>query len=155
MSSTKSESQIWGRKVLFMFLGAFAVIVAANMTLLYSAIGSWPGLESRNAYADSLGFEDRRNAQVALNWLADVRYEDGDVVLSLKDGAGKAVALQDLVVVVGKATYDRDDSIVEFEQYQDAFRGTIELGAGNWQVRVAAVGFAGEKFRQRLPLIVK
>lgn len=155
MSDTRTASQRTGRKVLFLFLGAFGIIVGANMALLYSAIGSWPGLESRNAYVDSLGFQDRREAQVALNWVADVSYQQGDVVLNLRDGAGKAVLLQELVVVVGRATYDREDRIVELSSFQDSYRGGTDLVPGNWQVKVSAVSFEGEKFRQRLSLIVK
>jgi len=155
MSDNAAASKRTGRTVLFLFIGAFAVIIGANMTLLYSAIGSWPGLETRNAYADSLGFDDRRRAQLALNWVADVSYDHGDVVLNLRDGDGNAVVLKDLVVVVGRATYDREDRVVALENFKENYRGTTELAAGNWLVKIAATSFDGEKFRQRLPLIVK
>lgn len=155
MTKQLTASQRTGRKVFWLFIAGFGLIVSVNMGLLYSALGTWPGLETRNAYADSLGFEDRRNAQVALNWFAKVSYENGDVVLSLKDGNGKAVALSELVLIVGRATYDRDDAPLEMNSFQDSYRGKRELPPGNWQVRIAATGFDGDKFRQRLPLIVR
>ncbi|MCP5073355.1 MAG: FixH family protein [Rhodobacteraceae bacterium] len=155
MKAVKPRSEITGRKVFLVFVGAFGIIIAANLALVYSAIGSWPGLETRNAYVESLGFEERRSAQEALNWVAFVNYEAGDIVLNLKDTTGKSVFLQDLTVVVGLATYDHSDRVVDMSAFKDNYRGATALTPGNWQVRVAARGLDGEEFRQRLSLIVR
>jgi len=150
-----SPSKMTGRKVFFIFVGCFSVVIAANLALLFAAIGSWPGLEAKNAYAESLGFDDRQKAQAALNWVADVAYETGDVVLRVRNGAGKPVYFQSLKAVVGMATYDRADQALEFSQFQDSYRGPVALAPGNWQLQIVAIGLEGEKFRQRLSLVVR
>ncbi|MCP5086652.1 MAG: FixH family protein [Rhodobacteraceae bacterium] len=155
MKPATRGKEITGRKVLLMFLGAFGIIILANLALVYSAIGSWPGLETRNAYVESLSFEERRSAQDELNWDAAVKYDNGDVVLTLSDGAGNPVSLKQLVVVVGLATNDHSDRTVEMSRSLSNYHGSTDLNPGNWQVRVAAFGFDGEEFRQRLPLIVR
>ncbi len=155
MSSTKTASQRTGRKVLALFVGGFGVIIAVNMVLLYSAIGSWPGLETRNAYSAALGFDQRRKAQEALNWIVVSDYQKGDLVVTVRDGSGKSVPLKELNVIAGRATYDREDRVVEMDSFADSHRGATDLAPGNWQVRIHAIDQFGNEFRQIQSLIVE
>ena len=70
-----------GRKVFFITAGAFGVILAANLTLAFSAVGTFPGLETKNSYVESQNFNIDRDAQLALGWDADIRLERGSVIL--------------------------------------------------------------------------
>lgn len=155
MSSTKTASQRTGRKVLALFVGGFGVIIGVNMVLLYSAIGSWPGLETKNAYSAALGFDQRRKAQEALNWVAISDYKNGDVVITLRDDNNKSVPLKELNVIVGRATRDNEDRTVIMDSFADSHRGATDLAAGNWQVRIHAIDQLGNEFRQIQSLIVE
>jgi len=155
MSAVKTESRRTGRTVLFLFLGAFGVIFSVNMGLLYFALGTWPGLETKNAYSAALGFDKRRTAQEALNWVATSDYQDGDIVISVLDGSSKAVPLKSLKVIVGRATRDNRDREVVMDSFADVHRGATDLSAGNWQVRIHATDLFGNEFRQIQSLIVR
>ena len=144
-----------GRKVGAIFLGSFGVIIAANLTLLYFALGSFPGIEVKNTYADSMGFEQRRAAQETLYWQTAARFDGSDVILSITDRSGQPVYVQDLNAVVGLATLDGQDNPVDLLFSGSDYRAPMNLPAGNWQLRLVATAQNGTAFRQILPLIVR
>ena len=155
MSAAKTESQRTGRKVFALFLAGFGVIISVNMVLLYFALGTWPGLETKNAYSAALGFDARRKAQEALNWVVVSDYQDGEIVITVRDSHNKSVPLRTLDILVGRATRDNEDRVVEMDSFSDSHRGTTYLEPGNWQVRIHAVDQLGNEFRQIQSLIVE
>ncbi len=144
-----------GRKVGAIFLGGFGTIIAANLTLLYFALGSFPGVEVKNTYADSLGFEQRRMAQETLNWQTAVNYDGNDLILSITDRSGKTVYVNDLSAIIGLATRDGQDRAVDLLFKDSDYRAAIDLPDGNWHLRLVATAQDGTAFRQILPLIVR
>lgn len=68
MTDAKPVKPLTGRKVLMILLAAFGTILAVNMTLLYNAVKTFPGLEVKNSYVASQTFDDRDIAQRALGW---------------------------------------------------------------------------------------
>lgn len=152
---TVFSGPLTGRKVGAIFLCAFGTIIAANLTLLYFALGSFPGIEVKNTYADSLGFEQRRAAQETLHWNTDARFDGGDVILSITDRTGEPVYVNDLSAVVGLATRDGHDKPVDLLFSGSDYRAPLDLQAGNWQLRLVAIAQDGTAFRQILPLIVR
>lgn len=144
-----------GRKVAAIFLFGFGTIVAANLTLLYFALGTFPGIEVKNPYADSLGFEARREAQATLHWQTSARFDGKDIVFSLTDRSGDPVYVRDLQAVVGIATREGKDQPVDLVFKGSDYRATIDLPAGNWQLRLLATAQDGTSFRQILPLVVR
>lgn len=144
-----------GRKVGVIFLGGFGTIIAANLTLLYFALGSFPGIEVKNTYADSLGFEQRRAAQETLHWQTAARFDGSDVILSISDRFGKPVFVQELIAVVGLATREGQDTPVDLLFSGSDYRAQVDLPDGNWQLRLAVTAQDGTAFRQILPLIVR
>jgi nitrogen fixation protein FixH len=144
-----------GRKVGAIFLSGFLCITAANLTLVYYALGSWPGLEVQNTYTDSLGFEERRNQQELLNWKTGVRSEKGEIILSMTDAQGRPVYTHELQVLIGLATHSEEDRTLNFQFDGKDYRAEAELAPGNWQARIQATSMEGVGFRQILPLIVR
>ncbi len=155
MTAAKTASQRTGRKVFALFLLGFGVIISVNMGLLYFALGSWPGLETKNAYSAALGFDVRRKAQESLNWVVASDYQDGEIVITVRDGKNTSVPLKDLNIIVGRATRDDQDRVVEMDGFADSYRGDTVLSPGNWQVRIHAVDQLGNEFRQIQSLIVE
>ena len=63
-----SEAKLTGRHVALIFGGAFTVIIGVNLTLAVKAVGTFPGLETKNSYVASQNFEHDRAAQEALGF---------------------------------------------------------------------------------------
>ena len=144
-----------GRKVFLITAGAFSVILGANLTLAYSAVGTFPGLETRNSYIESQHFNVDRDAQLALGW--DVKLDlDGEVLrLSIRDAYGNAVSPKLVQTTLGRATHVKDDLEPDFEWYGEAFEAPVTLAPGNWNLRLRAEAADGTPFRQRIVLHVR
>ncbi len=54
-----------GWHVFVMFGFGFGTIIAVNLTLAFNAVRTFPGLEVKNAYVASQGFDADRKAQGA------------------------------------------------------------------------------------------
>lgn len=61
-------AEITGRQVFGFTVGAFAIIIAVNVYMAYSAVSTFPGVEVPNSYVASQNFEAARDAQDALGW---------------------------------------------------------------------------------------
>ncbi|WP_196780522.1 FixH family protein [Roseovarius gahaiensis] len=148
-----AERKITGKHVLFIFVGAFGIIISVNLLLAYSAVKTFPGLEVRNSYIASQTFDDRKAAQEALGWTIDARHQDGRLTLSITDEAGQPVAVKMLDATVGRATHVADDVTPDFQFDGSAYVADVPLGDGNWNIRMTALAFDGTEFQQRVVLI--
>lgn len=144
-----------GFKVLMMFVTAFGIIIAVNMTLAYKAVATFPGIEAKNSYAVSQVFQEERNAQLALGWDVAARYGDGVLEIDITTADGAAAEVVEMVALVGWATSTRDDVTPEFTRKGATYATPIDLIDGNWNIRMKAVAPNGTEFRQRIPLYVK
>jgi len=144
-----------GRRVLTYLLLAFATVVTANMTLLYAALGSFPGLVVRNSYVASQHFDADRAAQERLGWQSSVSYADGAVTLRLRDAAGVPVTLSALEVQIGRPARDSEDRPLELVEGADRWEAAVELAPGRWQIAIRAVGMDGREYRQRRSIYVR
>lgn len=143
------ERVLTGWHVLGIFVLCFGVIISVNLTLAYNAVATFPGLEVKNSYVASQGFDRARSAQQALGW--DVRaYTDrGTLVLEIdKDGA--AVQPQIVSATFGRATHVGQDQSPIFVHDGDVFRAPVQVGAGNWNLRLVAEAADGTQFQQRI-----
>jgi len=143
-----------GRHVLAITLGAFAVVVGANMALLFAALGSFPGLEVKNSYVASQQFDDRRAAQEALGWTAGVDYADGRLSLRLQDSDGLRTSARSVAGLAGRATHTRDDRVLDFIPAPNGWQAAVALPPGRWHVNFTAVARDGTPFSQQLSLWV-
>jgi nitrogen fixation protein FixH len=72
--SLASPRPLTGRKVLFMLVAFFGVVIGVNMTMMKLAIQTLPGTEVDSAYSASLAYEGEITAahdQNARNWKVD------------------------------------------------------------------------------------
>lgn len=154
MSQIAPGKPLTGRKVALIFIGCFATIIAANMALVWSAVGTFPGLETRKPYLESMSFEGRRDAQDALGWSSQIDYTPGRIALALTDAAGAPVRASEVVFRVGLATSHGADHLIAADFDGRFYVGADRLEAGNWQVVVMATAKDGTRFQRTLPLIV-
>lgn len=147
--------EITGRQVAAFTVAAFAVIVAVNLVLAWQAVRTFPGLEVRNSYVASQGWDAARRAQAALGWHLAHDLRDGALVLRFTDAAGDPAPVADLRVLVGRTTTARDDVVPVFQRVGGAFVAPLALAPGRWMLRVEATAEDGTPFRQRLVLTVR
>ncbi|MFZ1470760.1 MAG: FixH family protein [Paracoccaceae bacterium] len=147
--------EITGRHVLIFTVGAFAVIIGVNLLLAYKAVSTFPGLEVDNSYVASQEFDARREAQNALGWTVDHRYEDGLVKLAITDQAGVAVELAKIDVLIGRPTESRDDMWPEFTLVAGVYEARADLTKGRWIVKLTATAQDGTLFEQRYDFQIK
>lgn len=152
----KSDNrELTGRKVALMFGAAFATIICANLALVYSAVGSFPGLETRAPYLESQSFEKRRAAQDLLNWTSVVSYADEQVVLSLTEANGGSVVIPNVTLVVRRATTNKQDQDLTLHFDGHNYVSSVVLDAGNWQAKIAATALDGTAFNRTHSLYIR
>lgn len=146
-----------GRKVLAIFVGAFAVIIAVNLFMAYSAVHSFPGLEVRNGYIASQTFDAERKAQEALDWEVTAALEGNDrLVLTIIAPDGTPARIQKIEGMLGRTTERNDDQTLVFEQDENGAQiaHLQPLDYGKWELRFVATAMNGVPFRQRIILIL-
>lgn len=148
------ERELKGRTVLMITIAAFGVVVAANMSLLYAALGSFPGLEVKNSYVASQSFDKERDAQEALGWNTSVAYENGELQLDIRERSGLSAEPSLLVANIGRTTHTRDDRQLVLERDGDIRVAAVSLEPGLWLIRVAAETADGVAYSRRIPLTV-
>lgn len=130
------DRPLTGRHVLVIALAAFAVIIGANMTMLFAATGTFPGLVVKNSYVASQGWNARAEASAALGWQARVGYGDGAVWVVVHDAAGAPVTVPELRLRVGRPTHDGADRVLTAQWVGDGYTAPVALDPGRWQVEV-------------------
>ncbi|WP_298839911.1 FixH family protein [uncultured Roseobacter sp.] len=147
--------ELKGRHVAMIFGVAFSVIIAVNLTLAFSAVKTFPGLEVKNSYVASQQFDENRTAQQALGWTVRASALGDKVTLSITDNTGKPVEVSSLDATLGRATHVRDDQRPDFVFDGDAYVAAAALAPGNWNIRMVARNADGTEFRQRVILQVE
>jgi nitrogen fixation protein FixH len=150
--STAQPREFTGRHVALIFVAAFGVIIAVNLVLAYNAIRTFPGLEVKNSYVASQQFDVRRNAQQSLGWDVAATATNGNVVLSILNAAGEPVTVRSLEAILGRATHVQDDVTLAFVFDGQNYVAPLNLGAGNWNIRMVAQAEDGTQFQQRIVL---
>lgn len=142
--------EMTGRKVLAIFVSAFGIIIAVNLFLAYSAVRTFPGLEVRNSFVASQGFNERLAQQRALGWDVRVEVAEGELKVHFTGGDGSPVAVAGMEATLGRATHTRDDMTPDFTYEGGTFRAPVDLDTGNWNLRLVATAPDGTEFRQRI-----
>jgi len=146
------KREITGRHVLLGFVAAFGVIIGVNLVLAYQALKTYPGLEVKNSYVTSQEFNTRKAAQEALGWSVRASHADGLLRLAITDSDGAPVEVQKLKAILGRTTDISDDRTPAFAFNGKAYIAAVDLGGGNWVIRMIATAEDGTEFRQRVML---
>ena len=149
------ERTFTGWHMLAIFGGCFAVIISVNLALAYSAVKTFPGLETKNSYIAAQSFDARRAEQQSLGWEVYAEARGGLLILSIKDSEGRPVQAGSLDAVLGRATHVQDDRSPEFSFDGRAYVARETLAPGNWNIRMKATSLDGVAFEQRVVLHVE
>lgn len=153
-ASRNDKFVLTGRHVLAMFVGGFGIIITVNLVLAYSAIRTFPGLETENSYVSSQTFDRDRAAQDALGWEVKLTLDAGILQLSIRDRDGNAVAPGIVSATLGRPTNVSQDTTPTFDWTGDAFEAPVSLARGNWNLRLKLKAQDGTDFRRRIPFQV-
>lgn len=149
---TKRERKLTGWHVLAIFVGAFGIIIGVNLTLAFSAVKTFPGIEVKNSYVASQTFNDRKAAQEALGWDIAARIDADRVVLTITDQDGHPVQVGKMDITVGRPTSTRDDRTPEFRFNGREYIAFETLEHGNWDMWLRLTALDGTPFEQRLQI---
>jgi nitrogen fixation protein FixH len=149
-----TQGKLTGRKVALIFITFFGVILAANVTLMVNAIGTFSGLIVPNSYVASQAFDADREAQEALGWQLAIDYRNEAFYLSMQDASGRTVRPAELRVVVGRSTTEAQDKVMDLVATPEGFAAPVPLDPGNWRVDISARADDGTSFVQRRSLFV-
>ena len=142
-------TEIRGIHVLGIFVVAFGIIIAVNLTLAINAVRSFPGLEVKNSYVASQSFEADRAAQVALGWTIAAWLDDGRLHLQVLDG-GKPISPVIETATFGRATSVAADQTPAFRFDGRRFTAPVVANSGNWNLRLRLRSDDGTIFAQRI-----
>lgn len=135
-----------GRKVLLIAVAAFGVIIAANLTMLFAATGTFPGLVVKNSYVASQGWDRKAQAQRALGWTAVAEFADGTLRVMMTGRTGAPMAGLSVIAVVGRPASTRDDVRLELAEAPDGYAAPLELAPGQWRVMITGANAEGDSF---------
>lgn len=148
-------SELTGRGVAAITIGAFGVIVAVNAALAFFAVGSFSGIVVENSYIASQTFNEELSEQRALGWQAEARVEDGYLYLELVTADGRPARPSRLTVTVGRPGTNAEDMSLPVEKTGEAYVSTARLPSGGWRVEIEAEAEDGTRFRQSRSLYVR
>jgi nitrogen fixation protein FixH len=145
---------ITGAKAFAIFASFFLVIIVVNMILAVQAVRTFPGLEVRNSFVASQGFEASRDAQEALGWTAAVRLAGDELVLTIHDARGpvRGAAVE---ATLRRVATRAEDRALALAWDGAAWRAPVQLAGGQWLVAVSARAADGTAFRQRLEIVAR
>lgn len=143
-----AHSARWSRLIPWMFVGGFAVIIAANGALVYFAQSTFSGLETEHSYDRGLDYNrtlEAAAAQEKLGWRAEI-------VLSAEASAGHELAvsfadrlerpIDNLKVeahLVRPASQGMDMVLALDGKGNGRYAAPVSLPAlGQWEIRIVA-----------------
>lgn len=147
--------ELTGRKVLVIALAAFGVILAANLTMMFAATGTFPGLVVKNSYVASQDWNRRTATQRALGWRAEAAIVPEGLAVRFTDAAGAPVRGLAVTAVIGRPASQAGDRSIELREQDGLYRGAIGLAPGLWRVEIRGTDAAGRSFDARVELYAK
>jgi nitrogen fixation protein FixH len=131
-----------GRHMLFLMLGFFGIVLAANVTMATFSSITWTGLVVDNSYVASQEFQEKLDAlhrQQALGWHAVLTYTAGAARLVIVDGGGNPVDLGPVTLQINRPIGAKDDRTIVLERSPaGGYAAVLDLAQGAWDAVVTA-----------------
>lgn len=139
LAPDSARGRLTGRKVLAIGLGWFAVVLGANLVLVFIALGSFSGLVTDNAYRAGQLFDAEAKAEQSLGWRLGADWRDGRVAVSVRDADGAPVQGLTVTGTVGRKVTNAEDREVAFSPAGEVHVAELSLAPGVWRVEIRAV----------------
>ena len=153
--------KIAGRHVLFALFAFFGVMLLVNGIFLYYAVGTFNGIETRDAYRKGLNYNERiasEAAQVLSGWKLVAQYtgERQELIVEMRDGSGRGLAGLSISGEIRRPVTDNEDQRITLHEIAPArYAAPLKLTAGQWIFsaevsRPGASGVTAFRFKRRL-----
>ncbi len=133
--NSATQNAFTGKHMLAIMIGFFAVVLAANLSLVYFASHSWTGLVVKNSYVASQEFDTKTAQLETAEAGVNVRASDdhGKLQLVLTDTSGNMLTVSNVVAVLGRPTHEGEDTRLSFDPAGDGtFVAQHALLPGVW-----------------------
>lgn len=152
------EFRLTGRHVLYILIGAFALVFAVNGYMIFRAVGSFPGLVTESSFRDSQRFNGEiaaARAQAERGWQVDVttsRSAEGGalVALTAHDREGRPLTgVSFHAVLQHPADRSRDHrlALTLVAGTSDRYEGRAEgVTPGKWGLMIEGDGSTGRLY---------
>lgn len=118
----------------YYFVAFFLTVLVANIILVYIALSSWTGLETKNHYVKGLNYNEALQGaaqQEALGWDSQIRLElsdksNGAVTVKLTEKDSSPLTGANVTLKVIRPTHHGHDQTLNM----------AEIAPGNYQVKV-------------------
>jgi nitrogen fixation protein FixH len=148
MSVTAMEPRLTGKHILFILLGAFAVIGAVNAAFIYFALSTGPGEERGASYEVGLRYNNilaEERTQTALQWHHQSQIAQGARLrVSITDNAGAPVPG---LAVTGNFGRPADGNADRSLFFKEVDAGLYEATLGHIEPGSWVLSFTAEKAR--------
>lgn len=140
MNGTQRHS-LTGKHMFALMVGFFAIILIANMSLVYFATQSWTGLVVQNSFVASQQFNattaQLEKAKAGVNVRASV---DRDILrLQLSATDGGVISATNVTVTIGRPTHEGQDMTLKLAaEGNGEFSIRHKLLAGVWSGQIFA-----------------
>lgn len=157
-TTRKPQREITGRFVLICMVAFFGIVTAVNGVMMTLAIRSFPGIDPRNGYERSQGYNAeiaaaRRQAESGVNATTGLRLRDGSLTIeaTLTDRTGTGLAQQDVEVALLHPSDRRKDRQVKLNEIGSGrYQGTLDsFDAGSWIVEIRATRDGQQRYYSR------
>ncbi|MEM8800483.1 MAG: FixH family protein [Pseudomonadota bacterium] len=154
------STPITGRQVFLGLILFFAIMLSADVALIYWSLKTHPGTVSDDAYREGLAYNQKIEAarrQAALGWKADADFEitpslNGAsrrtvaLTFNLREATGAGVSGQPLVATFFRpATRGLDERVTLNESVSGTYVGVVELAQlGQWRLVIETQSEATE-----------
>lgn len=147
--NTAHRKGLTGWHILAMFVGFFAVVMAADLSFAVLAYRSAPGQSAKDPYEAGLLYQqhlDARAREAELGWRASVSQPDGDVALSVVDSTGAAVTGLTVTAEFNRPATQRGAiQATLIEAAPGLYRLERRDWSGAWDMRAVATERSGRK----------
>lgn len=135
--------EITGRHVLALMLGFFGIIIATDAYLVYKAVSTFGGIETKDAYRKGLTYNERiaeERAQEARGWTKDARLENGELRITVRDKDQKGVEGLQITAQFGRPATNSEDRTLQLTQIGSGeYMATVgDIAPGNWVASMEA-----------------
>ncbi len=129
-----------GWHFLAIMVAFYGVIIGVNVTMAMLASSSWSGLIVKNSYVASQHFNEQLTAaseQRARGWTSSLNYQNGSIVVEIKDRNGEAVIMDDFMVKAGRPVVETEDREAQLVHAGGGlYQAELPLGSGAWDLRI-------------------
>ena len=157
MNDARKQFRFTGWHMLGVMVAFFAVILTANMAMLYAATSSWSGLVTSNGYVASQHFNadaEAAHQQSLRGWTAAVSSQNGAPEIALTGPDGAPLTGLEVSVAIGRPVHSHDDQTLSLqESAPGVYRAQTALAPGRWRM-VATASNIGAPWRGAFDLTI-